>query len=104
MMLFSSFFRRRMSGKFNDTAIDFAEWSKAPYNHVEVDKELHIQKKRQYPEDQRPPFPKPVIQRVTLKPVRNVSFHEPVVQESETLAVQPVTQAMQQTSIGVGTD
>lgn len=96
--------RRRMSGKFNDTAIDFAEWSKHPYDHSEVDRELQIQKKRQYPEDQRPPFPKPSVQKVTLKPVRSVSFHEPVVQESESLAVQPLTQALQQTSIGVGTD
>ncbi|XP_045196887.1 protein FAM228B-like isoform X4 [Mercenaria mercenaria] len=96
--------RRRMRGNFNDTGIDFGEWSKAPYNHAEVDRELQIQKKRQYPEDQRPPFPKPVIQKVTLKPVRNVSFHDPVVQEPESLAVQPLTQAMQQTNIGVGTD
>lgn len=92
-----------MSGKFNDTRIDFGEWSQAPYNHGEVDKELQIQKKRQYSEDQRPPFPKPVIQKVTLKPVRNVSFHDPVVQESPTLAVQPLTQTIQQTDIGTET-
>ncbi|XP_060597950.1 uncharacterized protein LOC132751747 isoform X3 [Ruditapes philippinarum] len=95
--------RRRMSGKFNDTKIDFGEWSKAQYSHAEVDRELQIQKKRNYPEDQRPPFPKPVIQRVTLKPARNVSFHEPLVQEPQTLAVQPMTQTMQQTDMGAET-
>lgn len=95
--------RRRMSGKFNDTKIDFGEWSKAQYSHAEVDRELQIQKKRQYPEDQRPPFPKPVIQRVSLKPVRNVSFHEPLVQEPPTLAVQPMTQPVQQTDIATET-
>jgi hypothetical protein len=92
-----------MSGKFNDTKIDFGEWSKAQYSHAEVDRELQIQKKRNYPEDQRPPFPKPVIQRVTLKPARNVSFHEPLVQEPQTLAVQPMTQTMQQTDMGAET-
>lgn len=93
-----------MSGRFNDTAIDFEVWSKTPYNHAEVDKELQIQKKRQYPEDQRPPYPKPVVHRVGLKPVRSVSFHEPLVQEPETLALRPATQEVQQTSILAGTE
>lgn len=93
--------RKRMCGKFNDTEIDFEVWTKTPYNHAAVDKELQIQKKRQYPEDQRPPFPKPVIERISLKPARCVTFQEPVVNE---LALQPVTEALQQTSIGLGTN
>lgn len=94
-----------MSGKFNNTGIDFDEWSQAPYNHGEVDRELQIQKKRQYPEDHKPPFPKPVIQRIPLKPMRTVSFlQEPVIHEPETLAMQQLTQALQQAGIGAGTD
>lgn len=93
-----------MAGKFNDTDIDFDEWSRAPYNHNEVDRELQIQKKRQYPEDLKPPYPKPVIKRVNLKPIRSVSFHDPVVQQPETYAVEPLSQGLQHTQISTGAD
>lgn len=93
-----------MYGKFNNTDIDFEEWSHTPYNHTAVDRELQIQKKRMYPDDQKPPFCRPVFEReVPIKPVhRSVSFQEPVSQEI--VAVEPVSQSVPQTAIGVGGD
>lgn len=88
--------RKRMQGMFNQSIIDFDTWSRTPYNHADVDRELQIQKKRQYPEDQKPPFGRPVIRRVGLKQVpqhstiaipKNVSFQEPVATE---MAVEPI--------------
>ncbi|XP_052810907.1 protein FAM228B-like isoform X3 [Mya arenaria] len=84
--------RRRMVGKFNDTDIDFETWTNTPYNHQAVDRELQIQKKRNYSEDQRPPFPKPVIRRPPPKPVQHsVSFQSPIEQEIPIMAAQPYT-------------
>lgn len=90
-----------MLGKFNNTDIDFEQWSNTPYNHSAVDKELQIQKKRMYSEDEKPPFPRPVIKRIPMRAVqRSVSFQEPVSQEI--VALEPVNQSMQQMSVGVG--
>lgn len=82
--------RKRMFGVFNKSKIDFDVWSRTPYNHNAVDKELQIQKKRQYSEDQKPPFGRPVFER-EVKPVqKNVSFQEPLAQEIPLSALDPM--------------
>ena len=82
--------RKRMVGKFNDTEIDFEKWTNTPYNHAAVDRELQIQKKRNYPEDQRPPFPKPPIYRMPPKPFRRgVTFQSPVESEIPIMTMGP---------------
>ena len=88
------------------TQIDFDNWSKYPYNHLEVDKELQLQKKRQYPEELRPPYPKPVIRRPGLKPSpeKNVSFEQIQPIKTETLAVETVNPSSEQLAITVGNE
>lgn len=96
-----------MFGIFNTSQVDFDRWSRLPYDPVIVDKELEIQKKRMYPEDQKPPFKKPVTPRMKLKPSpRNVSFQDEVnpITGVEPLAVQKLNQGLEQMSIGVGTE
>ena len=84
-----------MHGKFNTTDINFEQWSHTPYNHAAVDKELQIQKKRMYSEDEKPPFPRPLIREVPLRPVQHsVHFQEPVAQEM--VAVDPSYQYIPQ--------
>ncbi|KAL5009521.1 hypothetical protein ScPMuIL_011826 [Solemya velum] len=47
--------RRRMQGSFNNTEINFEQWSKSHYDFNFVDKELSIQKKRMF--ENKPPPP-----------------------------------------------
>ena len=95
-----------MLGTFNTTQVDFDRWSKLPYDPHTVDRELALQKKRMYPEDQKPPFKRSVTPRMgKLKPA-HVSFLDDVnpVTGAEPLAVQKLNQGLEQISIGVGTD
>ena len=96
-----------MLGVFNTSQVDFDKWSRLPYDRATVDKELEIQKKRMYPDDQKPPFKRPVTtQRSPLRSARFVSFQDEVnpITGLEPLAVQKLNQGLQQVSIGVGTD
>ena len=96
-----------MLGVFNNNQVDFDKWSKFPYDRATVDKELEIQKKRMYPDDQKPPFNRPVTtHRVPLRSARMVSFQDEVnpITGLEPLAVQKLNQGLHQVSIGVGTE
>lgn len=96
-----------MLGIFNTSQVDFDKWSKLPYDPVTVDKELEIQKKRMFPEDQKPPIRRPVTRhRSSVKSARTVSFLDEVnpITGLQPLAVQKLNQGLEQVSIGVGTD
>ena len=97
-----------MLGVFNNSQVDFDKWSKFPYDRATVDKELEIQKKRMYPDDQKPPFNRPVMahRSAARSAARMVSFLDEVnpITGLEPLAVQKLNQGLQQVSIGVGTE
>ncbi|XP_052241951.1 protein FAM228B-like isoform X2 [Dreissena polymorpha] len=97
--------RKRMIGKFNNTDINFEQWSRTPYNHEAVDKELQIQKKRQYSEDQKPPFRYPLIRlppKLYPRYPRSVSFQDPLVQEIPIMTMEPLDQSVQHMSLDAG--
>lgn len=100
--------RKRMYGIFNTSQVDFDQWSKLPYDPATVDKELALQKKRLYSDDQKPPFTRPPPPKMGLKPdpYKSVSFYDEVnpITGLEPLAVQKLNKGLQQVSIGVGTD
>lgn len=53
-VVFPDLYRRRMHGTFNQSQLDFEQWSKAQRDRAQVEIEMQTQKKRMYKEV--PPF------------------------------------------------